>query len=177
MINIKTNTVEFKYEKQGLLRVLMETCQNMVKIATGQNGELLVNEYAMDDDTPTTAMKQKLMDTPMSFIVEQITKLTNSDFATDFKDNVSTDANIVVPIAYIASYERAHLTFVDKAIYDILIYGALVDWFTAVNADGLMSMAEKEEAKAQAALIRSVKNLYRKLTFNKISNYTLPTED
>lgn len=196
--------IHFTYDKTQLVQLMMEACQNMVKIAVGQNGEALVNEYAMDDDTPTLQMKQKLLDSPMSDIVDSIHRLTDDSFYTQFVgalDSIQTpeppessddegaegeevgeetgEANeasgnsIVIPIIYVATYRIAQLDAFDKYIRDMIIYGALVQWFTTVKADDMKASAQSEYNRARALMLAGVRELYRKVVFKKISTYTL----
>lgn len=168
-----TTNVQFTYPKNTLIQLMMETCQNMVKIATGQNGEALVNEYAMDEDTPTTQMKQKMLDSAWADIVSAVHRLTDSNFTTQAKSAVATDTNIVVPIRYVSTYNDAHLDSMGKDIQDMFIYGALVQWFTAVKADDMKAMCQSEYIRARLSLLAGIKELYRKITFKDISEYTI----
>ena len=173
--NVTVTNVQFTYGKNDLIRLMMETCQNMVKIATGQNGEALVNEYAMDDDTPTTAMKQKMIDSAFADIIAAIHRLTDENFSTQLKTAVATEANIVIPIRYVSTYNAAHLDAMGKDIQDMLIYGALVQWFSAVKADDMKATCQQEYNRAKLNLLAGIKELYRKVTFKDISAYTIPS--
>lgn len=170
-----TTNIKFTYNKNQLIQLMMETCQNMVKIATGQNGEALVNEYAMDEDTPTTQMKQKMLDSAWADLVAAVHRLTDSDFTTMAKNAVATDTDIIVPIRYVSTYNDAHLDAMDKDIQDMFIYGALIQWFTAVKADDMKAMCMSEYSRARLSLLAGIKELYRKITFKDISVYTIPT--
>ena len=165
--------VHFTYAKLDLVKLMMETCQNMVKIATGQNGEALVNEYAMDDDTPTMRMKQKMLDSPMADIVSAIHRLTDNNFTEQLKNAIGTDANVVIPIRYVTTFNDAHLDAMDKDLQDMIIYGALIQWFTAVKADNMKASCQEEYQRARLSLLSGIKELYRKITFHDIDNYTM----
>lgn len=170
---IVSNNVKFTFNKNKLVQLMMETCQNMVKIATGQNGEALVNEYAMDEDTPTTQMKQKMLDSAWADLISAVHRLTDADFTTNAKNALASDADIVVPIRYVSTYNKAHLDSMDKDIQDMFIYGALVQWFTAVKADDMKAMCQSEYVRARLSLLAGIKELYRKITFKDISEYTI----
>lgn len=74
-VSATDRAVVFEYNSDNLYKIIKETCQNMVKIAQDQNGNILVDEYSMDDDTPTVRMKQQMTESAVSDLDEHIFRL------------------------------------------------------------------------------------------------------
>ena len=89
------------------------------------------------------------------------------------KNAIGTDANVVIPIRYVATFNDAHLDAMDKDLQDMIIYGALIQWFTAVKADNMKVSCQEEYQRARLSLLSGIKELYRKITFHDIDNYTM----
>lgn len=153
----------------------METCQNMVKITTDANGEPLVDEYAMDEDTPTRAMKQQMLDNTMADIMQLLSYLTDEDYdATEFTTDLEAEVpKIVLTLKYTDSYKDSQMNYMYDAIKGLLTYGILNQWFTAVNQNELKSQSMTEYSRMRDTLLRAIKPLMRKLRFADIANYTL----
>lgn len=234
-------SIVFHQDLSELIKTIYETCQNMVKIAQDQNGNILIDEYAMDDVTPSADMKEKMFTKVGTEIMEQLYRFckddyselfeieykegektlpeqiskTEKDYATSDKYSYSevrnaisggvkvtiteiipgnaadatngiaakktvttvtsyneyTNKNSYFPIDNVSNYETSLLSTIDSAIRDMLIYGVLNSWFTAVNSDVLKAMANTEFAKAKEVYLRSLKPLFRKYRFSKVNNY------
>ena len=183
--------VVFNQDLSELIKTVYETCQNMVKIAQDQNGNILIDEYSMDDVTPSSDMKEKMFTKVGTEIMEQLYRFCKDDysdlFQIKYKDNervlidgpdvTETDfvtgdnKNSYFPVDNVENYETSLLSTIDSAIRDMLIYGVLNAWFTAVNSDVLKAMSSTEYAKAKEVFLRSLKPLYRKYRFSKVKNY------
>jgi len=231
--------VVFNQDESELIKTVYETCQNMVKIAQDQNGNILIDEYSMDDVTPSSDMKEKMFTKVGTEIMEQLYRfckddysdlfqikykdnervlidgpdVTETDFVTGDKDiytedrtpiaggnkleiteivagkaaagdvpavktkktvttyNELNNKNSYFPVDNVENYETSLLSTIDSAIRDMLIYGVLNAWFTAVNSDVLKAMSSTEYAKAKEVFLRSLKPLYRKYRFSKVKNY------
>lgn len=165
-------SIVFHQDLSELIKTVYETCQNMVKIAQDQNGNILIDEYSMDDVTPSIDMKEKMFTKVGTEIMEQLYRFCKDDYSDLFEIKYSeTDKNSYFPIDNVSNYETSLLSTIDSAIRDMLIYGVLNAWFTAVNSDVLKAMANTEFAKAKEVYLRSLKPLFRKYKFSKVNNY------
>lgn len=167
--------VRLEYDATKSFQNIMETCQNMVKITTDANGEPLVDEYAMDEDTPTRAMKQQMLDNTMADIMQLLSYLTDEDYdATEFTTDLEAEVpKIVLTLKYTDSYKDSQMNYMYDAIKGLLTYGILNQWFTAVNQNELKSQSMTEYSRMRDTLLRAIKPLMRKLRFADIANYTL----
>jgi hypothetical protein len=163
--------IVFNQDLSELIKTVYETCQNMVKIAQDQNGNILIDEYAMDDVTPSSDMKEKMFTKVGTEIMEQLYRFCKDDYSELFKIEYGSDKNSYLPIDNVSNYETSLLSTIDSSIRDMFIYGVLNAWFTAVNSDVLKAMATSEYAKAKDIFLRSLKPLYRKYKFNKVNSY------
>ncbi len=173
---VNPQKVDFEYSSNEIIRLIMEICQNMVKIAMKDDGTLSVDEYGMDEDTPTIALKQKMLDSALTDVIDLIHKLGKSTFDGETFDgqySSATSDKLIIPIKYVDTFNYATLVSMDKAIQDMIIYGSLIQWFTAVKAADPKAMTEAEYIKAKRMLVNSLKELYRKIVFKNISEYTL----
>ena len=165
-------SIVFHQDLSELIKTIYETCQNMVKIAQDQNGNILIDEYSMDDVTPSTDMKEKMFSTVGTEIMEQLYRFCKDDYSELFKvEYDDTNKNSYFPIDSVPNYETSLLSTIDSSIRDMFIYGVLNAWFTAVNSDVLKAMSNTEYVKAKDVFLRSLKPLFRKYRFSKVNNY------
>lgn len=168
--------IVFEYDLLKLIKTIYETCQNMVKIATSENGTILVDEYSMDDQTPTDDMKNQLFNTAASEIMEKLYRFVSDDIVINETGGYEVEYSASVktarfPIDNVDKYETSILESIDKYISDMIVYGVLDAWFTAVNSDVLKNMALSKYNIANSRMSMLMKPLFRKYRFSKVSNY------
>lgn len=168
--------IVFEYDLSKLIKVIYETCQNMVKIASDQNGNILVDEYSMDDQTPTDDMKNQMFNNAASAIMDKLYRFVSDSIMVDttagYSVEYGSDSKIArFPIDNVDKYETSMLESFDKYINDMIVYGVLDAWFTAVNSDVLKNMSLSKYNVANSGLSILMKPMFRKYRFSKVSNY------
>lgn len=167
--------IVFCYDLAEKIKVIYEICQNMVKIAYDQNNNILIDEYSMDDLTPTDELKQQMFNNASSFVIEHLFRFVSDDVASNATGGFMIEygnSNVSrFPIDAIAVYTKSMLVAIDKAIDDILTYGTLASWFSHVNSIELTNMANSKLSTAQASFLRELKHLFRRYKFGKVKNY------
>lgn len=167
--------VVFSYDLSEKIKVIYEICQNMVKIAYDQNNNILVDEYSMDDLTPTDELKEQMFNNAATMITEQLFRFVSDDVMDNetggFIVEYGTEKTARFPIDSQQSYSKSILVALDKAMDDIMTYGTLAAWFSHVNSVDLVNMANSKLAIAQASFLRELKHLFRRYRFGKVKNY------
>lgn len=168
--------VVFEFDLSDMIKTIYETCQNMVKIASSDNGDILVDEYSMDDQTPTDNMKNQLFNNAAQPVMDRLWRLISDNVVSDSTGGFSVEYSSSVkkarfPIDNVDSYDIGMLMSVDRYIGDMLIYGTLSAWFTAVNGEQMRQMSASKYNEALSGFISHIKPLFRRYRFNKVKNY------
>lgn len=168
--------VVFEYDLSSLIKVIYETCQNMVKIASDQNGNILVDEYSMDEDTPTMAMKNQIFNNACSQIMDKMHWLVSdtiiSDSAGGYNVEYGESAKTArFPIDNVDTYQISTLSSMDLFLHDMVVYGTLDAWFMSVASEPLMNMARVRYNEAVSGLSSLMRPMYRKYRFSKVEKY------
>lgn len=163
--------IVFNQNLGELIKTVYETCQNMVKIAQDQNGNILIDEYAMDDVTPSSDMKEKMFTKVGTEIMEQLHRFCKDDysglFKIEYKDNTKvlidgpdvTETDFVATDKYSYTEDRTPIVGGNKVVTTEIVAGkAAAEGVSAVKTKKTVNTYYEYNNKDSYLPIDNVKN-------------------
>lgn len=170
--SINESDITFEYSSTTLVRSFLESGNKMIDIAVASDGEPLVEDFLEKfpffEDEATDEMVRRLFASPCAVIEKEIYKIAAQDFSDVASDDISSD--IVIAIEYSEHYVESDLSAFDTMVYDLLVYGALNEWFHNSNNPALITVASSRFD----ITLNNLQNVVRRMTQQYLRKRVLP---
>lgn len=163
---IEPDMVEFRYDSSVLKKSFLESGTNMLDMVIENGGGPDIDEYLRrfpflenGGALVTDEMWRRLFAVPSRYIDSSIRMIISNAYGELSVDDINQQEAMSYRIRHDDECSPADLRSADGAIYDVLVYGALSEWFSNSGVPALVTISAGKMDAARASLLYSVKKL------------------
>lgn len=154
---VSSEYIAFEYSPAVLKKSFLESGMNMLDMARNTTGVPDIDEYLRKfpflengGELVTDEMWRRLFVVPSRHVDGILRMISPEKYSTAVKTDINDSLGYIrFCIGYNNECNPSDLRSADSAIYDVLVYGALSEWFTT---SGIPALSETSAAKMNAAL-------------------------